>query len=305
MFGEVNKVTQQLVVLSIEPSTNTSAKLTLVDYSPQIYTTDLTQLPIYNANITPISPFVVQNTIISAPVITSIISNSPLSQEITNGIYRNVAIISFSNPADLTKNAEIIQVQIVESTASIESASLNNLYYINKEQGSIVINDLITGGLYKVRARYANQMGTISGPWSDISFFVNIGKDTNYYTAPTLTMDLDGTLIKAYPGNTVKPSNFKHFEYRIYKDTGSEDFWDLPVVGHTATDAETTLAATYNIFSMTSTNEGVFDISSSLNPKPRISTQGVEYRVACRAVDTSGNYSETSTLGAITVKTIQ
>jgi len=305
MFGEVNKVTQQLVVLSIEPSTNTSAKLTLVDYSPQIYTTDLTQLPIYNANITPISPFVVQNTIISAPVITSIISNSPLSQEITNGIYRNVAIISFSNPADLTKNAEIIQVQIVESTASIESASLNNLYYINKEQGSIVINDLITGGLYKVRARYANQMGTISGPWSDISFFVNIGKDTNYYTAPTLTMDLDGTLIKAYPGNTVKPSNFKHFEYRIYKDPGSEDFWDLPVVGHTATGAETTLAATYNIFSMTSTNEGVFDISSSLNPKPRISAQGVEYRVACRAVDTSGNYSETSTLGAITVKTIQ
>lgn len=304
MIGITNQVSQQLVVLSIEPVTNTAAKLTLVDYSPAIYTSDLTQMPIFNANITPLSASVIQNTIPEAPVITNITSNSPLSEQI-GSISRNVAIISFSNPASLTKNAEVIQVQIIEGTASFGSASLNNLYSINKEQGSLVVNDLVTGAVYKVRARYGNKMGTISGPWSAEVSFTNIGKDTNYYTAPTLTMDLDGTLIKAYPGNTVKPTNFKHYEYRIYKDTGSEDFWELPVVGKTATEAEATLAATYNIFSMTSTNEGVFDISSALNPKPRISTQGVEYRVACRAVDTNDNYSETSTLGAITVKTIQ
>lgn len=294
MFGEVNKVTQQLVVLSIEPSTNASAKLTLVDYSPQIYTADLTQLPIYDANITPISPFVVLNTITDAPIITSIISNSPLSQEISNGIYRNVAIISFSNPADLTKNAEVIQVQVIDSTASFGSTSLNDLYYVNKEQGSIVINDLITGGVYKVRARYANQMGTISGPWSDISFFTNIGKDTNYFSATGLYLDLDDVYLVATPINVTKPSDFDHWEFKIYKDTGSADFWDTTP---TLTDG------ILNIQTVTGYDSGRFDLRNQ--HKPIISTSGINYRVACRAVDRNGNYSDTSTLNSILVKTIQ
>jgi sulfur carrier protein ThiS len=294
LFGELNKVSQQLVVISIEPGENATAKLTLVDYSPQIYTSDLTQLLIYDANITPISTPVIQNTINSAPIIVDVTSDSAVSEQISNGIYKNVAIISFANPAELTRNAEIVQFQVVDGTASIDSTSLNNLYYVNKEQGSIIINDLITGKIYKVRARYANQMGTISGPWSDVYTFTNIGKDTNYFSATGLYLDLDDVYLVATPVNITKPSDFDHWEFKIYKDTGSADFWDTTT---TLTDG------ILNIQTVTGYDSGRFDLRNQ--HKPIISTSGVEYRVACRAVDRNGNYSDTSTLNSILVKTIQ
>ena len=294
LFGELNKISQQLVVISIEPSDNATAKLTMVDYSPQIYTSDLTQLLIFDANITPTSTPVIQNTINSAPIIIDVTSDSAVSEQISNGIYKNVAIISFANPAELTKNAEVVQFQVVDGTASIDSTSLNNLYYINKEQGSIIINDLITGKVYKVRARYANQMGTISGPWSDVYTFTNIGKDTNYFSATGLYLDLDDVYLVATPINVTKPSDFDHWEFRIYKDTGSADFWDTTP---TLTDG------ILNIQTVTGYDSGRFDLRNQ--HKPIISTSGIEYRVACRAVDRNGNYSDTSTLNSILVKTIQ
>jgi hypothetical protein len=303
MLGEAQKVTQELVVLSVEPTNNTGAKLTLVDYSPQIYTANLDDLQTFDANITMASNQIVQNTITQAPVVVQVTSSSALSEAISGGTYQNVVLVSFSNPSDLTNQAQVIEVQAVAADSDFGSTSLAGLYKVDKQVGSLVINGLTTGNMYKLRARYTNQLGSISGPWSDTTYFTNLGKNTNYYTAPTLVMDLDGTEVIARPSNTIKPSDFKHYEYRIYKDTGSEDFWELPVVGKTNTTAEATLAATYNIQYMTTTNEGRFDLTKQTIP--RISNSGVTYRVACRAVDNTGNYSEASTLGTIVVKTIQ
>ena len=144
--------------------------------------------------------------------------------------------------------------------------------------------------MYKFRARYLNQMGSITGPWSEIYYFTNSGKDTNSFYITSLTMDMDGTEIIAYPPNVNKPSDFKYYEYRIYKDTGSTDFWDLDLTLN-------------NIKAMTSTNEGRFDLRDQA--KPRISANGITYRVAARAVDNNGNYSSVSALASIVVKTIQ
>lgn len=305
MLGEAQKVTQELVILSVEPTTNTGAKLTLVDYSPQIYTTNLNELQTFDANITMASNEIVQRTIREAPVLIEINSDSALSEPISGGTYQNIVLVSFSNPSDLTREAEIIEAQVVEGDSDFGSGSLAGLYTGNKQEGNLIIKGLTTGNNYKLRARYTNKLGSVLGPWSKTAYFNNAGKNTNFYSAPTLTMDLDDTWVIAKPANTVKPDDFKHYEYRIYKNTGSNDFWELPVVGHTTTEAEATAAAIYNIFSMTSTNEGRFNIADTLNPLPRISANGVTYRVACRAVDNTGNYSNTSTLGSIVVKTIQ
>lgn len=293
MIGELNYVTQELVVISVEPTSDIGAKLTLVDYAPKIYTANLDELQTFESNITAAYNYNVVNTINTAPGIVQVTSDTTLSEEISGGTYQNVVIVSFSNSTGLTSQAQQIESQVVLGDADFGSTSLTQLYRVDKEVSSLTVNGLKTGKVYKIRSRYSNKAGTITGPWSEVYYFTNIGKDTNYYSAPTLDMDLNGTEIVATPSvGVVKPQDFKHYEYRIYKDTGSEDFWELPV-------NETT----YKIQTTTSTNEGRFDLIKQ--PKPRISSSGITYRVAVRAVDNTGNYSETSTLGTIVVKTIQ
>lgn len=83
------------------------------------------------------------------------------------------------------------------------------------------------------------------------------------------------------------PSSFKYFEVRVYQDPGSGDFWDSidPLIQRTTT-----------------INSCTFDMTS-FGP-PRLSELGIKYRVACRAVDTQGNYSDVSILGEYLLKNL-
>ena len=291
MLGEVNKESQQLVVLSIEPTSNVSARLTLTDYSPEIYTADLSSMLVYNANINGNGSAVVQNTIPVAPIITNVVSDSALSQQISTGTYQNVLLISFSNPANVSKNAERIQTQVVASDTTFESTTTQNNYYINKDQASLTVTGLETNKVYKIRARYTNATGTIVGPWTTERFVTNNGKNTNTYTAPTISLDLENTYIVASTTTDLnKPADFKTYEYRLYKDAGTEDFWDLD-------------PTTNGILVVQSPEQGRFNLLNV--PAPRISATGITYRVACRAVNSTNNYSTESALGTIVVSTIK
>ena len=145
--------------------------------------------------------------------------------------------------------------------------------------------------LYKVRARYTNTIGSNSGPWSETFWFTNGGKTLSGSIAPQLSIDLDKTDIVVTPNTALKTPDFATYEYRLYKDTGVEDFWEL--VPNPATN---------NITVITSDGVARFDLRKQ--PRPRLSAAGVTYRIACRAKDKQGNYSTTSTLGTIVVKTI-
>jgi len=102
---------------------------------------------------------------------------------------------------------------------------------------------------------------------------------------------LDGThLVATVAGVTDKPSNFKTYEYRFYKDTGVEDFWDL----------DRTTNGIIAIQSLDSARLSLLDV-----PQPRMSTAGITYRVACRVLDNNGNYSTESALGTYVLTTIQ
>lgn len=291
MLGEINKETQQLIVLSIEATSNVNAKLTLMDYSPDIYTTDLAAaLPNFNANITGRSNDIVRQTISGAPTITSVLSADGISEEISTGTYQNTTIISYSNSPGLSNEAKRVQLQAIAGTEEFNSSSPS--YFGEKDVGSITIKGLKTLTIYKFRARYTNATGSNVGPWSEIFYATVVGKTENRYTVPSLTMDLNGTIIVAKPAqDLLKPSDFDSYEYRLYKDTGTEDFWEL------------TPDNTNNIKVQTTTGDASFNLLDI--PLPRISTQGITYRVACRTKNRTGNYSTTSALGTIVVKTIQ
>ena len=296
MIGEISKESQELVVLNIEPASNLSARLTLIDYSPEIYTLDLdseAELPSYNTNTSGAgTSSVAQNTITQAPIIISATSDNNLSEEISPGVYQNVVVIGFGNVSKLTDQAKRIQVQVVKGDLSFESNSLTGIYYTDKSSSSLSISGLKTLTIYKIRARYTNSSNTIFGPWSDIFYFTNSGKTINYGLVDAVIIGLDNTnLIAAVSSTSNKPSNFKNYEFRFYKDTGTEDFWDLVP------------DETNGIIIVQSLAEAKLDLLTV--PQPRMSTEGITYRVASRVLDTNNNYSSESALGTFVLTTIQ
>jgi hypothetical protein len=289
MIGEINKTTQECIVLAVEPSNNYSAKLTLADYSSQIYTEDLSGLLVFNANITSVNTDLIKNSITLAPIINGVNSTSPLAEQLSEGNYQNIAIVSFSNPPNLPSVATKVQFDIVRGDILFNDTSPNTVYTTNKETSGFTFTGLTSDVVYKIRARYLDSTGKIAGPWSDTFTFLNDGKNSSASVAPSLTMDLDHTFIVAKPAVVTQATDFLTYEYRLYKNTGSSDFWELDTTAN-------------NIKIIRSTGDARFDLRDQ--SAPRISAAGVTYRVACRTVDRTNNYSTASTLGTIVVKTI-
>jgi hypothetical protein len=277
MLGELGKETQDLIVIAVEPTGNTSARLTLVDYSPQIYSENFTNL-VYDANISGDSVKAGTNPILYAPIITGMTSDNTMNEQITKGNYQNTLLVSFANPSKLSQYATKVELQIVLSTAEFSDNTSTDSYIVNKESGSITIKNLSTGKSYKIRVRYTNADGTLTGPWSDTEFVVANGRGTNNSGINSMTAKRSTRFLNIAPYLAIKPNDFKYFEARVFKDPGTGDFWD-----NTSTD----------IKKVTFTGTTTVDLKEF--PTPRISdSPGTQYRIACRIVDNAGNYSTNS-----------
>ena len=286
MIGLSTVSTQECIVIGVEPSGNYSARLTLVDYSPDIYTMDLSGLIVYNPNITTNNIPLIKNTITKAPIINSITSSSAVSSEISPGNYQNKAIVSFTNPSDLPAIATRVQFDIIEGSIPAFSSNPGQIHITNKETSTYTFDGLTSGLKYKIRARYLGNTNEISGPWSIDYAFTNDGKNKNFNDSPTLGIDLETTYIVVDPVVANQPSDFKAYAYRLYKSTVTTDLWNTTPI----------------IPEVQSQGQGRLDLSNV--PIPRISESGIDYKVECRILDKTNNYSETSTYATIKIKTI-
>ena len=284
MLGIVNKESQELIVLSVETSNNISAKLTLADYSPEIYTADLSGYLAFNSNITSSANYLASTIINEAPTIVLVTSDSAISEKIANGTFTNTAIISYTNSSKLSVSAERIQLQVILGNELFDTASPS--YYNTKDSSSITVQQLTSGLLYKIRARYTNNSGTIVGPWSNTYWFTNDGKTTNFASSPTLDIDLQQTYIVVTPAIVGQQSDFKAYAYRLYKSTLVTDLWNTtPIIPEVQTQGQAFL-----------------DLENVAIP--RISEEGIDYKVECRTVDKTGNYGTASSYALIKIKTI-
>ena len=299
MLGETSsgddKDSQELIVLSIEPTSNTSAVLTLTDYSPQIYTDDFENL-VYDPQITGSNNDVIVNSITQAPIIQGAVSDSAIAELTSPGVYTNILKLSLAHPQDLTQIAQKIEIQYVSDQEDMNTDTIGQNVVADKGAGGgVEIRGLVTGRGYKFRARYTNNVGTIRGPWSSPPFTTVItGKTTNnLFDPPALTVELDDYWLVITPGYSAisNDQNFKTFEYRVYKDSGSttDDFWNL------GTDLS-------NIKFVQSRSASRVDLRTF--GQPRISQTGIQYRIACRSLDNSNNYGSVSSLSSFTLKTI-
>ena len=291
---------QELIVLAVETQSNNTAKLTLTDYSPTLYDDNFNN-DVFLPNITGSYTDVLIQRIIEIPIILSTTSDPLYAVQISPGIYQNTMVVAIGHPTGLPALATKIQLAIVEGDAQFNDDTLTGVMTVDKSQSAFTIPGLISSKGYKIKVRYSNATGSIVGPWSYPPVTVSITGKTgqSYLEPPAIDVLLDDHYIYVTPQNfdLLNNSDFKTFEYRVYRNPGSGDFWELGSGLDDIKTVQTRGPGRINLIE--------FNLGTGINPTPRITYTGVQYRVACRSVDTNNNYSRTSSLGVVTVTHIK
>lgn len=295
MFGELGQESQDLIVLSIEPSSNKSASITLVDYGVgstyNIFTDylTLTASTVFETRITlPGQDLRSSFTNTDVPNVSLIVSDESAAKLLSTGVYEQRIKISYTNPQELPKGTDMIECSyyLLGTSTLINATTFKEKY----NSGSIYISGVEKGQVYKIKLRYVASDGR-TGIWTS-EFTHTVGTFKTYSIVNSIYLDLNTHFLdmKAISNTDVNPTLFKYYEYRIYRDSGTTDFWNL------VPDSTNEIKV---VKSTGATRQSLLDFST-----PRLSEAGIIYRVACRTVDIHDTYSDTSALASIKIKTI-
>jgi len=165
MFGELSKESVDLLVLAIEPFGNQNAKITLVDYAETLFTTNYSTtnftVPTYTNNITLPNKNLVQS-ILYKPIITSIISDETVMEQISSGNFKINIKVGFSNPPNLPTKISYIAAEIDAEGDNIDNWVATAPVPVGRQ--SIIISSVDELKTYKIRLRYVGEDGR-TGPW--------------------------------------------------------------------------------------------------------------------------------------------
>lgn len=179
LFGQLNSEAQDLLVLGIEPSSNNSARLTLVDYgvtnSYNIFTDykNLSASTVFESKIS-LPPILQQDGFGSkVPSITGFVSDESVMERVSKGVYRYNMNVSYTNASALPISTDAVEVQYDLSSASTSVGYKSVI--VPFQNGSASITDVKEGETYKVRMRYITTNGKI-GNWTSYSNHTVVGK---------------------------------------------------------------------------------------------------------------------------------
>ena len=181
LFGELNQESQDLIVLSVEPSSNKSARLTLVDYGEtteyNIFTDYLSETAsfVFESQITLPPTLQVQGFDTKVPSITGFVSDESVMERVAKGIFKYNINVSYFNASQLPDVVESVEVQydLFASQTGVNSKSV----FVPFQNGSANITDVKQGETYKVRMRYVGRNGRV-GDWTSYSNHTVVGKTT-------------------------------------------------------------------------------------------------------------------------------
>ena len=209
IFGEVSTDSQDLLVISIEPTTNKSARITLVDYGVtpdyNIFTDylNITEDTVFESQITLPAKLQVESfKADQIPFITKMVSDESVMERIAAGVFKYNLKISYSNASNLPKTTNYVQVQydLADATDSLNQKVITTEFM----KGSITVPDVTEGDNYKLRIRYISTESRV-GPWSDWVNTTIVGKTTkpsavtSFMATPDVTT---GKLVFTWDANT-------------------------------------------------------------------------------------------------------
>lgn len=181
LFGQLNQESQDLIVISVEPAANNSARLTLVDYgvTPEynIFTDylSLSENTVFESQITLPPTLQIDSFGTKIPTITGFVSDESVMERISNEAFRYNINVAYFNAISLPDTTESVEVQY-DSVSSDTSVNYRSIV-VPFQKGSANITDVKQGETYKVRMRYIARNGKV-GNWTPYSNHTVIGKTT-------------------------------------------------------------------------------------------------------------------------------
>jgi sulfur carrier protein ThiS len=179
LFGELSQESQDLIVLSIEPSSNNTARITLVDYGVtstyNIFTDylNLSSTTVFESQISLPQYLQLDSFGNKIPTIKGFVSDESVMERIAKGIFKYNINVSYTNPADLPSNTQSVQVEYDLNNAT--SPISTKIVTVPIENGSANLPDVEFAKEYKVRMRYVGNTGKTS-KWTAYSTHTVVGK---------------------------------------------------------------------------------------------------------------------------------
>lgn len=190
MLGKLNSESAEMIVVGIEPSNNLTAKVTLTDYSPDVYnsTTKFTSLPLFGTQITPPIAYS-RNYIVSVPtVVSDQIRSDESVMALSGSSYVYKISIPYTNRPNLEKNITHVEYRMCLTSDTSKSWRMQGNVPIGS--GAVVLSDVIEGLSYTLQLRYVSASGFV-GPWTTEITHTIVGKST-VPSAPTgLTLTVE------------------------------------------------------------------------------------------------------------------
>lgn len=174
LFGSLNAESVELIVNSITPGDNMTAQLTLVDYSPAVYTSDTEVIPAFDSQITA-PPILHRKVITAVPQVTSIISDESVMQRLSPAKFAYRIRVGFSLPNTLPGNVHGIQGQI--DFAGDTTLNWHTTVATPTSAHALFFDNVQEGDAYRFRLRYIDDAGTV-GPWGVIYTHTVSGKSS-------------------------------------------------------------------------------------------------------------------------------
>jgi hypothetical protein len=207
-FGELGAESVELLVRSIEPGADLSARISFVDYAPAIQTSDSGAIPDFDPQIT--TPPAINRPRPPKPVILSLNSDEGALIRASDGTLTSRILLSVTViQSQGLVPAEVIQARYRPADSNQDFAFVPSL---PAQAGEISIMPVDDGQTYVVQLRSVSQAGAASD-WTEITHTV-VGKTTpppsveRFYRQgsaltwpyPTPPVDLAGFVLRAHYG---------------------------------------------------------------------------------------------------------
>jgi sulfur carrier protein ThiS len=179
LLGELSQESQDLLVLSIEPSSNNTARITLVDYGVtptyNIFTDylNLSASTVFESQISLPKPLQSDSFGNKVPKITGFVSDESVMESVSKGVFKYNINVAYVNSADLPSTTELVQAEYEFSNSTTNIGT--KIVTVPVQKGSVNLPDVVEGSTYKVRLRYVGSVGT-TGIWSAYSTHTVVGK---------------------------------------------------------------------------------------------------------------------------------